>query len=850
MIESRLFRQAEPGSPMVIAVFSYRYDAHLVPGLIENIEPIVHGYAAWDDRQATGELSSEPQRRNRLVTQARKMGARWILAVDPDERFESGLARRLPALLQKGESVLWRFSLHEMFTPDSYRIDGVWGRRRRLRLFPVRAISQDLTVGLHGWWIADRTGFTLMDAQTNLYHLRMATPERRRLRRDLYATADPTRQFQPIGYDYLDDERGMVLEKIPAGRDFHPPFVEDHGLWSPDPGNLGQITPDPTESRLALVGAALAKTGHAQASHALEDLAASSVDDPDYLPMAAMLARNAGDLPRSRILASAVLGRAPDAALALYLRGKAAVALGDPAGLADLDRLRDLVGPCLLTRDLAADIARPTVDFSQAEALWRRWVPGAATCRDGAQIATSPLSVVVIGFCAPRELATAVASLRAQDPPCEIIVVNSGGGAVDRVLADHLDHIRLITTDVPLFVGAARNIGIDASRGKIVAFLAGDCQALPGWVAGRLHRHDLGAPFVSNPVIPQPGAGHVATVALRSRYLGRSPTTPIDSVSHFGRSQVRGALASAGYFPTGLRVSEDSVLNAQMDQLAPCVWAPDVLTTHRESSSLLRQLVDSFRRGATMSFLPPFRPRGNKPPSKGETWTRICKRHGLMRRGLDDDDQFWQRLTLGTLGIVLPITALKYLGVLSGFRRQAKAGRLMKRVRQGLASSSNPVPSATLLADLQKAVALDPQDPGKLVLLGTVMALQGQDPAPAYRAALALDPTKTDPLSRLLAPHLAREDWTAALTIAENAAEMAPLIADHWMTAAEIAARAGRKALAIAYAQRGLSLAVYQPEMHARVARLYRSLGDEPAAGQRDDIAGRLPAHIELHKGK
>lgn len=230
MIETKLFGEPYPGAPVVIAVFSYRYEAHLVPDFIANIRPFVHGYVAWDDRAATTELSSEPERRNRLLAEARKMGARWILAADPDERIEDALAERMPHLLAQGEGNLWNFSRREMFTPDSYRIDGLWREKRGLMLFPVAAIGKSLDKDLHGEWIADRSGFRVRDAETNFYHFRMATPARRRLRRDLYATADPTRRFQAIGYDYLNDERAMVLKRIPEGRQFTPAFHEDHGL--------------------------------------------------------------------------------------------------------------------------------------------------------------------------------------------------------------------------------------------------------------------------------------------------------------------------------------------------------------------------------------------------------------------------------------------------------------------------------------------------------------------------------------------------------------------------------------------------------------------------------------------
>lgn len=624
MMDSKLLRQAAQGEPLVIAVFSYRYDAHLVPDFIENIRPFVHGYVAWDDRAATATLTSEPDRRNRLLARAREMGARWILAADPDERIEAKLARRLPDMLAMGENNLWAFTTREMFTPDSYRTDGIWGHKARITLFPLRAARQHLEKALHGGWVEAGGEFRLRDAETNFYHFRMATPERRRLRRALYAAADPARHHQSIGYDYLDDERGMVLEPIPKGRDYKPAFREDHGLWSPDPGKLGDISPDPLETRLNYVAGALGKCGQVQASRVLEDLAALNPADPDLLPAAALIAQAAGDMPRVTALATAVLDRAPDNGLALYLRGKAAAALGDHTGLqTDLARLQALVGDCLLVQDLTADLYRPTEDFALEGARWRRWVPGPATCREGTRISAAPMSVIVIGYRAPTELAVAVASLRAQDPPCEIVVVNSGGGAVESVLAKHLDHIRLISTDLNLFVGAARNIGIDASRGKLIGFLADDCQALPGWIAGRMRDHDLGAWHVSNPIVPEPGASRQAQATIATLFHARGPSTPPDRASHYGRSHTRNALSLAGYYPTGLRIAEDAEHNRQLDLLAPCVWAPDVLTAHKEPPNLWRVARDHFARGNRMAAHPPFRARPDKRTNNGQHWVTL-----------------------------------------------------------------------------------------------------------------------------------------------------------------------------------------------------------------------------------
>lgn len=87
---------------------------------------------------------------------------------------------------------------------------------------------------LHSPWQAIAPGAELRVVDFNLYHLKMLTPERRLARRDLYNHLDPDRRFQAIGYDYLADDTGLVLECVPEGRDYDPVFVEDHGLWMPD----------------------------------------------------------------------------------------------------------------------------------------------------------------------------------------------------------------------------------------------------------------------------------------------------------------------------------------------------------------------------------------------------------------------------------------------------------------------------------------------------------------------------------------------------------------------------------------------------------------------------------------
>jgi hypothetical protein len=232
--------------PRCIAVFSFRYDIQLVPDLIENLRPIVDGWISWDDRQAATTYTGDTARRKLLIQAAYDAGAQWVLAMDPDERLERAAAEKLPWLMRTPFATSWSFRLRELYAPDAYRVDGIWGRKRQARLFrlfdrqfPIAETGAFDTAELHQPWVHYPTGRRRSDL--NLYHLKMITPERRRARSAHYNALDPQGQYQKVGYDYLADDSGAVLEQIPAGREYLPAHREDAGLWMAAPGDVNPI---------------------------------------------------------------------------------------------------------------------------------------------------------------------------------------------------------------------------------------------------------------------------------------------------------------------------------------------------------------------------------------------------------------------------------------------------------------------------------------------------------------------------------------------------------------------------------------------------------------------------------
>jgi hypothetical protein len=217
--------------PRVVAAFSFRYDAHLVPSLLANLRPIVDGYVAYDDRSSTELFSDERKRRLQLITAARGLGSRWILFIDPDERLEPATAGRVRGLTRAKGRIAWGFHFRELYTPDAYRVDGIWGRKMRYTLFPLLDGQRFETAPLHA--PHHPQGYKRRDTGLNLYHLKMIALERRTGRRDLYKALDPDKSYQAVGYDYLADDDGAVLKRIPRRRRYRPAHVEDGGLWMP-----------------------------------------------------------------------------------------------------------------------------------------------------------------------------------------------------------------------------------------------------------------------------------------------------------------------------------------------------------------------------------------------------------------------------------------------------------------------------------------------------------------------------------------------------------------------------------------------------------------------------------------
>lgn len=208
------------------------------------------------------------------------------------------------------------------------------------------------------------------------------------------------------------------------------------------------------------------------------------------------------------------------------------------------------------------------------------------------------LSAVVMDVGGQPGLQDAVRSLAAQTPRPEIVVVSSGGSGAEELIRAADLPADVVESSLLLAPGAARNLGVAATHGSHVAFLAADCVAAPGWAAGRIAAHAAGARIVSSAVVNDAPRNPFAVAGHTLLFAPRLPGTPAQHRLHYGASYARDLFREYGRFRDDLRVGEDSEFHQRVVPVAPPVFRRDVRVAHRNPRSLRELLSDHRARGA------------------------------------------------------------------------------------------------------------------------------------------------------------------------------------------------------------------------------------------------------------
>ncbi|MGQ0640928.1 MAG: glycosyltransferase family 2 protein [Gemmatimonadaceae bacterium] len=210
---------------------------------------------------------------------------------------------------------------------------------------------------------------------------------------------------------------------------------------------------------------------------------------------------------------------------------------------------------------------------------------------------TAELACAVLSYRDEPFLVDAVRSVLDQGIPIEVVVVNSGGGDPTARLTSAGLCVPVHSFTDRLYPGAVRNVGIDKTRARYIAFLAADCLATPGWAAARLREHPAGARAVASPptnAYPQSSIAWASLLLMHNRRL--AVTRPSQRLL-YSLSYDRSLFDRFGRFREDLRAGEDTEFNARFREHTRTVLAPDAITAHRYPVELGTMIRDAFRRG-------------------------------------------------------------------------------------------------------------------------------------------------------------------------------------------------------------------------------------------------------------
>lgn len=260
----------------VFCLIAVRNEERYLPGFLHHMRDAVDGIIALDDcstdrtrailrdeprvvsilteDRAGPPHANETSNRHRLLVEAKRLGAQWVLCADADERFEARFLARLRAEAEAGERSgkpvrcvrivnLWN-------SPRHFRVDGRNRPRWTPRMFKLPAELPERPPVLHRpWFPVELDAAPKAYANAYLFHLRMIDRSERQARFEKFRIIDPQNRHQPVGYQHLVDETNLAVRPVLPWRTYvdlprSDPAADPHpasGAAGPDEASFDEM---------------------------------------------------------------------------------------------------------------------------------------------------------------------------------------------------------------------------------------------------------------------------------------------------------------------------------------------------------------------------------------------------------------------------------------------------------------------------------------------------------------------------------------------------------------------------------------------------------------------------------
>ena len=231
----------------VFCLIAVRNEERYLPGFLHHMRHAVDGIIALDDCSTDRTLeilrsepcvvsilaedraglphANETSNRHRLLVEAARLGAQWVVCADADERFEARFLDRLHAEAEEGErqagssdACASSISGTRHSISGSTAAMGRAGRRACSSCQPSfrRVLRSCTDPGFPSSW----DNAPKANANAYLFHLSMMHKADRQARFEKFRLIDPQNVHQTIGYRHLIDETNLTLRPVPPWRSY------------------------------------------------------------------------------------------------------------------------------------------------------------------------------------------------------------------------------------------------------------------------------------------------------------------------------------------------------------------------------------------------------------------------------------------------------------------------------------------------------------------------------------------------------------------------------------------------------------------------------------------------------
>jgi glycosyltransferase involved in cell wall biosynthesis len=196
------------------------------------------------------------------------------------------------------------------------------------------------------------------------------------------------------------------------------------------------------------------------------------------------------------------------------------------------------------------------------------------------------ISVIIPCYRSSSTIRDCVQSLLDQEiqEKFEIIVINSSQDEIPRIISTHFPTIQLIQLEKRAFAGTARNIGIQNSKGDILAFIDSDCTASKDWLQHILSLHKQGYRAVGGSIVNASKKNIFSRAEYPLEILEFSPNNKkreVAFVSAANCSFSREIFSKYGYFPP-IRAGEDVLFcHTLKEKGVKLLFDPEIKVFHR-----------------------------------------------------------------------------------------------------------------------------------------------------------------------------------------------------------------------------------------------------------------------------